>query len=327
MIRTRIFAAALACLACAGLVFAPEPAGAQGKTAPQADDFGAARALFNAGKYEEALPLLRSVYARSSSPNARLYLARCLRKLDRNVEAYDEMAGTVREATQRAEGESKYAQTRDSAAAELALMEPLVGKLVVALADPLPGTTVTLDGKPLETERLGAPLTVAPGDRVVEVTPPHGAVIRREVRVEAHATKTLALTMQGSPAAVASQGAPRAPSEVLTGGTMRKVGFGVAGLGVAGMGLFAVTGVLANQKFSELTKACGTLRCVDPKYGSTVDQGKMLDTLATAGLIAGAVGLVAGTAMIALGGPKVVPPSAAITVVPGGGAVIYTGAF
>ena len=136
-IRPRLFAAAISLFL--GTSVASTPAAAQGQTAPAVDDFASARALFNAGKVAEALPLFRDVYARSSSPNARLYVARCLRKLGRNPEAYDEMEATLREATKRAETEPKYAQTRDSAAAELALLEPLVGKLIIAVADPRPG--------------------------------------------------------------------------------------------------------------------------------------------------------------------------------------------
>jgi PEGA domain-containing protein len=319
----RLLGAVIAGLLGASLVAAPSPAAAQGKDAPALDDFASARALFNAGQFAEALPLFRDVYARSSSPNARLYVARCLRKLVRNPEAYDEMAATVREATARAETESKYAQTRDSAAAELALLEPLVGKLVIAVADPPAGMTVELDGRPLDAARWSVPITVEPGNRLVALTPPGGATIRREITVDAHTTKTLALTLPTAAPVVAKV----APVETLSGGMVRKVGFGVAGLGVAGIGLFAITGVLANQKYSELEASCGTQRCVDPKLATTVDQGKLLDTLATSGLVVGAVGLAAGAAMIAFGGPSRVPPSAAIVVLPGGGSIVYAGTF
>jgi hypothetical protein len=242
----------------------------------------------------------------------------------RNPEAYDEMAATLREATLRAESEPKYAQTRDSAAAELALLEPVVGKLIIAVADPPPGIAVELDGRPLDAARWSAPIPVDPGAHVVAITPPEGATIRRELTVDAHTTKTLALTLPSAVAPIAIKVAPDAP---LTGGTVRKVGFGVAGLGVAGLGLFAITGVLANQKYSELQASCGKARCADPKFATTIDQGKLLDTLATSGLIVGAAGVVAGAAMIAFGGPTRAPPAAAFVGLPGGAAVVYSGSF
>ena len=164
---------------------------------------------------------------------------------------------------------------------------------------------------------------VEPGDRVVAVTPPGGAVIHREITVDAHTTKTLVVTLPAAPAV----DHPVAIEPTYTGGAVRKVGFGVVGLGVAALGVFAVTGVLANQKYSELEAACGKQRCVDPKLATTIDQGKLLDTLATSGLVVGVVGVVAGATMIALGGPTRVPPSAAIVTLPGGGGVVYSGSF
>ncbi|MEP7122822.1 MAG: hypothetical protein ABJE95_17990 [Byssovorax sp.] len=316
--------ATIALLFGASLATASAPASAQGKDAPALDDFAAARALFTAGQYAEALPRFRDVYARSSSPNARLYVARCLRKLVRNPEAYDEMAATLREATGRAESEPKYAQTRDSAAAELALLEPLVGKLIIAVADPPPGMKVALDGRPLDAARWSAPIPVDPGSRLVEITPPGGPTIRREITVDAHTTKTLALTL---PSASAPTSVKTATDVPFTGGTVRKVGFGVAGLGVAGFGVFAVTGLLANQKYSALQASCGQQRCADPKFATTVDQGKLLDTLATSGAVVGGVSVVVGAAMIAFGGPSRAPPSMAIVRLPGGEAVVYSGTF
>jgi hypothetical protein len=320
-IRPRLLAAAITVFL--GSSVASAPAAAQGQPAPALDDFASARALFTSGKEAEALPLFRDVYARSSSPNARLYVARCLRKLGRNPEAYDEMEATLREATRRAETEPKYAQTRDSAAAELALLEPLVGKLIITVADPRPGMTIVLDGRALDEARWSAPMAVAPGNRLVEVTPPGGATIRREITVDAHTTKTLALTLPAAVAPVVT--AP--PEPKFTGGAVRNGGFGVAALGVAGLGMFAITGVLANQKFSDVQSKCGSQRCVDPALATTIDQGKLLDTLATSGLVVGVVGVVAGAAMIAFGGPTRAPPKAAIVVLPGGGSIVYAGSF
>ena len=322
-LRTRLLGAVIAGLLATSLTTLSTRAAAQGPAAPAVDDFASARALFTSEKYAEALPLFRDVYARSSSPNARLYVARCLRKLVRNPEAYDEMAATLREATTRAESESKYAQTRDSAAAELALLEPLVGKLVIAVADPPAGMKVELDGRPLSAARLNAPITVDPGNRLVVVTPPNGAPIRREITVDAHTAKTLVVTLPVAAAPVTTV----TITPTFTGGTVRKVGFGVVGLGVAGLGMFAITGVLANQKYSELQASCGKQRCVDPKAATTVDQGKLLDALATSGLVVGVVGVVGGATMIALGGPTRVPPNAAIVGLPGGGAFVYSGSF
>ena len=54
--------------------------------------YAAAKKLFDAQSYAKALPLFQDAYAQSKSPNARVYVARCLRELGRLPEAYDESA-------------------------------------------------------------------------------------------------------------------------------------------------------------------------------------------------------------------------------------------
>ncbi len=91
---------------------------------------------------------------------------------------------------------------------------------------------------------------------------------------------------------------------------MRAAGIAVGGFGVLGMAVFAGAGVSANAKFSELQRACGTMRCTNPVYGSTVDAGRTLDTVANVALTAGLVGLVGGGLMIAFGGTRSAPVTA-----------------
>jgi hypothetical protein len=115
-----------------------------------------------------------------------------------------------------------------------------------------------------------------------------------------------------------------------SGGQVRVAGFIVAGVGVAAMGLFAVAGLSAKSKFDTIVDECGGRRCTDPKYSDEIDTGQTLTTLANVGLIAGIVGIVGGTTMIVLGGPKATTPatgrtsgtsSVAIGVTPWGGSV------
>jgi hypothetical protein len=81
----------------------------------------------------------------------------------------------------------------------------------------------------------------------------------------------------------------------------------VLGVGVAGLGLFAIGGAQGNSKFATLEKECGTTRCTDPKYADVVDSGKTLDLVANIGLGIGVAGIVAGTIMVVVGGPKPKP--------------------
>jgi hypothetical protein len=281
------------------------------------------------------LPLFRSALEVSDSPNARLYVARCLRSLGRLVEAYEEMSATAREATRRAETEDKYVSTRDASAAELALLEPKVGKLVIAFDDASSGNRVTIDGAAIAPERLGSPIPLMPGKVVVEATSPAGTVVRREVTVSGGKTASVALTFSGAATSPPPETpeAPPAPPDVPESsgiGTVRALGIVTAGVGVVGLVVFGITGSMANDRFATLERECGGVQCSDLKYGDVVDEGQTLDLVANIGLIGGAVLLVTGGAMILFGGPgEPSEPSAAVSAAfgPRGGALELRGTF
>lgn len=309
------------------MVFMAEPAFAQ---ADAKADFTAGQKLFDAGKQADALPRFRKAFAASNSPNARLMIARCLVALGKTAEAYEEMATTTREATARAETDPKYARTRDAAAAEMALLERRIGKLVVALAEPGAVAVVTLDGAPLGAERLGVPVAVQPGTMTIEATHAGDKPVRREITIGAGETKTVAIAFtSAAPVAATADAASDAASGGggSQGGGVRVAGFVVAGLGVAGMGAFLGAGLAAGSKFSTVESECGNARCTDPKYGSVIDSGKTLQTIANVGLGVGIAGLVGGALMIAIGGPSKAPLPAGIEAGPTGARLRFQGTF
>jgi len=273
--------------------------------------FQMAQDQFDRKDYAGALPLFRKVLAASGSPNARLYLARCLRELGQLAEAYDEMHATMREATTKAEGDSKYAPTRDSAAAEVALLEPKVGRLVIAWTGPTP-KRVTLNGKPVAAAELGGPITVMPGLQMIVVVPSQGAPVRQEARVDGGQARTVTV----SPAAAATATGPSAnnpvdaassqgPAESKgSGGEVRIAGGVVTGLGVVGLVLFAVGASKAKSEFSTLESDCGGARCTDPTYADVVDRGKSWQLIGNVSLGVGLAAVVAGTIMLIAGGPS-----------------------
>jgi tetratricopeptide repeat protein len=314
------------------IIFTASPAFAQADAKTDAKaEFDAGQKLFDAGRQADALPHFRTAFAGSKSPNARLMVARCLVALGKTAEAYEEMATTTREATTRAETDPKYARTRDAAAAEMAVLERRIGKLVVALADPGAGAIVTLDGAPLGAERLGVPVAVQPGTMTIEATHTGDNPVRREITVGAGETRTVAIAFTSAAATAAPIAAlpitttpVEAPSH---GGGVRIAGFIVAGLGVAGIGTFAGAGLAAKGKFSSVETECGGARCTDPKYGSVIDSGKTLQTIANAGLGVGIAGVVGGALMIALGGPSKAPLPATVEIGPTGLRLGYQGTF
>ncbi|HZF48634.1 MAG TPA: CDC27 family protein [Polyangiaceae bacterium] len=334
---------------------AQKSGGARGSAeagAPSAKQlYASAQKLFDKGRYAEALVAFRQAHNASSSPNARLMIGHCLVALGKNAEAYEEMAATMREAAQLAEGDRKYAPTRDAAAMQVAQLEPKVGKVIVEIQDRA-GVTVTLNGERLVPEKLGLPIAVDPGTASVGAVHIDGRTVSRELSVKAGATERVTLTFsearsaggdgaRATPAPLPQPPEDQGGEDKTSGGGVRTAGFVVASLGVAGMAVFGVTGMMARSRFATLETECGGRRCADPKYADVVDTGMFLTTTANIGLIAGAAGLVGGGLMILLGGPSDTPPAsgsapaggrgvirgAALTVSPGGASVQVTATF
>lgn len=330
--RARFFAGALLA-ALAATPVSSAWAQSAGSAAAQREEFAAAQKLFDDKDYAGALPKFQKLVADTSSPNARLYVARCLRELGRLAEAYDQMSLTVKESMARAESEARYAQTRDAAASELVVLEAKVGKLIVAITgvERADDAKVTVDGKELPKDKIGTPITVAPGTLTVVATAAGSSGMREKAEVKAGETKTVALNLgtgTASSSSAPSDGdapadAPEQPDiredPTTRGGGVRTAGFVAAGVGVAGMVLFAISAATASSKYSELEEGCQNTRCTDPKYEDTIDSGKTFDTLANVGLVVGIVGLGAGAGMIIFGGPKpATEPSTALSVGPTG---------
>src|SRR5262245_45020934 len=82
-----------------------------------ARDFKEGKRLYDSRQYQAALDKFQEAWERSHSPNARLYIGRCFNKLGNLRVAYDELSGTLRDASTRAASDPKYAETQNAAAA------------------------------------------------------------------------------------------------------------------------------------------------------------------------------------------------------------------
>lgn len=317
---------ALLVVAPAGLAAPPTDA-----TKAALEKFKQAQKSFDAKDYAQTLELARAALEVTGSPNARLYVARALRELGQLPEAYTELEHTLRDAREAAKKDAKYEPTRDAAAAELALLDQRVGKVIVALVDPPPGVKVELNGKALDPTQVGQPVAVAPGDVVARAQGEGAAMVEKQIQIAAGATQTITLVFKEAAPAAAPVARPEPVRDrgvpAKKGGELRTVGYVLAGVGVAGIAVFAVTGAMASSKYGELEDACGSTRCTDPKYADTVDSGKRLETISNVGLIAGGVGLLAGGALIVFGGPKEQKSSAGIRGTPGGLSLEYVRRF
>jgi hypothetical protein len=308
-------------LACA-LATSTLPAAAQ--DANVGKRFAAAQRLYDDGAYTPALAEFKALAAETGSPNADLYVARCLRELGRLVEAYEATTIAVRNATAKAEKDPKYVSTRNTAAADLAQLEPKVAKIIVAVANPPAGMQVTLNGAPLAADRLGVPVVLAPAEVVVRMSAPDQADVERRVVLRAGDTTTLPLAFAApapAPTPTPALPPPALPAPHGLGG-VRIGGIVVLGVGAAGMATFAAAGVSANHRYDAVSAACGGKRCTDSSYRSQIDGGRQLDLVANVGLGVGIAGLVGGTLMVALGKPAAAPTVTGWATPAGGGLAV-----
>lgn len=126
--------------------------------------------LYEGGQFERALVAFQGSMQLLSSPNTRLYVARCYRALGKTASAYTSYKRAAREAIdrQRATGEKRYAATRDAATAESAEIEPKVSRLTLAVPSNVPADfEVLLDGAALPSGTWGTALELDPGPHEV----------------------------------------------------------------------------------------------------------------------------------------------------------------
>jgi hypothetical protein len=306
-----------------GLALTATASSALAQTPAQSKRFAAAQSRYEQGSFATAYEEFRSLAAETGSPNAEMYVARCLRELGRLPEAYEAMTVALHHATVKAETEPKYASTRNAAAADLALLEPKVGRVLVAVADPPAGLTVTVNGAPLPSDKLGVAVPAATGEVVVHLAAPGRANVERRLTLRGGELTTLTLALEGS-----SGGPLDVPTR---GGGGRIAGFAVLGLGVAGLATFAGAGVAANHRYASISAACGGMRCTNPSFTGPIEGGKQLDIAADIGLGVGLAGLAAGALLVAFGGPKAAGDAvrAAAWAAPSGGGTVFgvRGAF
>ncbi len=279
---------------------ADQDGGQPTKVDPQ-DRYQRAQRLFIAHRYAEALPMFRQVWAELNSPNALLYVARCLRELGRLPEAYHEMLQTVREASERAAtDEDRYKHTWDAARREFGELRSRVGRVTLQIPNPPKGVKVELNGREVPAQRLGQELAVHPGTVKVKVTAPGYHQAEQQLLVSAGNLENVPVVLTPSDQPVP----PPDPDTEESGFGLREWGFVTAGVGLAGMLTFAIAGTMANGRYADIEEACGGTQCPDDSYNDDIEGGRRMDIAANVGLGIGIAGLVAGAVMIGVGWPS-----------------------
>lgn len=289
--------------------------------------FKEAKRLYDDEKYQPALKLFQLAWKFSGSPNARLYIGKCHLALGQNEDAYNELRGTLDDAANT--GDPSYDNTRRAAAAELALLESQVGRLLVVLADPDRTTEVTVGGQPFEVGRVVAMST---GAVEVKATSDGQEAIRTPTIV---AGKTTSVALYFPPKLeTSSKPAPPPPPPEPPGYTPMQIG-GFVAIGAGGAILVGggILGALAAGRFQALDSACGGQRCDDPGVNDVIDSGKTFELVSYIMLGVGGAGVLTGGALVLFGGEGVPTQEEGASAVldvaplPGGGLFQLTGRF
>jgi len=256
------------------------------------DLFLEGRKIYDAGgPYPTALEKFKTSYDTVASPNSLVYVARCQAKLGQSKEAWKTFKRVMVEADAKAAaGETKYQQTRDSAAHEIIDVQNQIGIINVTVNSTDPNAVARVNGTPLPKEDWGQDYAVdaAPVELTLEV--PNSDTATQRITLKKGERQVI--TLNPGPAHNTQQPITNnpPPKRGKTPFLPVAIAFGVVGVG--GMVMFAVGGAMSSSTFSELQDKCGTNGpCSDHTNDTLIDDGKTQQTIANVGVTIGAIGL------------------------------------
>lgn len=282
------------------LSFVAAPALAQGSKQEAVARYKQGRSLIEKKQYEEALGELTVSYEMLESPNTLLLMAHAHRELGREVKAAQLYEDVIEHARARVDqGEDRFEKTAADAKEWLDKLETKLGKITISVRGAIEGTTVTIDGAPVDATRTGEDslrvdgIWWTAGSVRVEAFPPEGT--SRSVEVEIPKGGPAAVTLDLGDAARQKEPAPiddtaSVDMRDMQGKSIPTSSWITGGIGVAGLATFAVFGSMAKSKSADLD-ACSP-RCPESER-DVADAGKRDQTIANVGLAVGGVGLAA----------------------------------
>lgn len=244
--------------------------------------FARATALVEKHECKAAMSLLRDVFARTKSPNALLYVARCQRELGQPMAAYSTYGDLLEFAKT-----SKYAETRSAAVEERSELRAMLGTLMIS-APSLPGLVVTVGDDKLSPQQY-SDWVVAPGNLHLHAEAPGYRDFDEDITVSPGVRRKVTLTL--SSAAESSPGSPTRPMSLRLPGYLA--------LGVAGAA-YLVSGIAyasASSAYNDLRDEC-VVGCTQARIDEQSSTGRTLDSVTNVTLVVGTVALVTGTTLV-----------------------------
>jgi hypothetical protein len=260
--------------------------------------FQKGKRLFDAKKYADALVDFRAAMDIVASPNARLYVARCLSANGKLVEAYVEFDRTAVEANEHAREDSRYARTGASARTERDALAPKIAFVQAQVEHATDTTKMHIGGEEIRQAGWGEPVPVMPGEVEIVVETPSSPPVRKTVTIAAGEKKSV--TLEASPLAAPAAGEPHMATHDRAG--LRTYAYVAGGVGAAGLLTFAIAGILSDSTYSDLSGTCGSKPCPASKQ-SEVSRGRAEQTAADVGLGFGLAGLAVGATLFVLSLP------------------------
>jgi hypothetical protein len=295
--------------------------------------FEAADELYDGQQYAAAIKAFRTSFEIVASPNSRLMIARSMEKLGNVADAYVELESAVGLAEKAAAKDAKYQATLKAVREELAVLKGKVAVVRVKLADPPPGTVVTVAGRTIEPAALSRPVVVAPGAVTVVAKAEGHSEVQQNVDIAAGAEADVELALvpvaqQQAPVVTAPPSTAAPPPERSSGSALRTAGFVAGGFGAANLVAFVIFGAIHNGKYSDLEEGCPRGSC-PPELQEDIDSGRTFQTLANTSLVIGAVGVAAGVTLFVLGSrsSQQAQPSASASVAVTPSSLRFTGRF
>ncbi len=254
---------------------------------------GEALDLYKAGDDKAALEKFTKADGLVPAPTLKLYVARCLDKVDHMREAAEKYREVI--AIELKPGAPKpHVQAREDAVKELAALLAQVPKLTVLVTGPgSEAAEVSRDGKPMSKSTLGEEQPMDPAFYQFEAKSGE-KVARASVRLDRGKTERVELKFAADDAGVAGD----KPRDFTA---FRIAGFALVGVGGAAILGGAIAGGLA---LSDKSKAHdlypdGTCNKADPKQDCSVAERLNSErTAASATLIAGSVVAATGAALL-----------------------------
>lgn len=277
---------------------APPAAPAEDESVKKArEEFRRGLALEAAGDYEGALKVYKAVALVKSTPAVRYHIAVC----EENTGDWIGALGSYRLAAADAI-ESKVPDVAAESNAAIEKLEPRVPKLVIKRGEGAVAATILLDGKPLGSNSVSAPIPVNPGPHRVEGTAPNRKPATVEITAADGKTEEITITLEVIPTVdvVGPGGGATPPIEPKKkASALLPVGAVFVGLGGAGLVVSGVFYGLRASAISDLDAACGADQqsCPESLRG-TAEDGALYDSISTATVIAGGATAALGVTLL-----------------------------